>query len=417
MARRPTRASRGADRLGLARRDRARQRARGHRAGRWPAGSTRSLRSSSRCLWPDSGSLRGYSTEGRAVVKAALDLPAVLASDVAHAWALYAGSRLAGQSDLAEALKMLERCLELRRGLGNRVDIAATLSTLSLVRLQTGDVAAAEVGEREALQIFVELSATASARPSGCCTWGRSRSTVAISTRVGSSSSSACRSRATSSPWTPKAVRTSPGRNRRRRRRAGQGKPALQAFADRVQRRRRQARREANALWHLGQLDLLNHDLASARASSDRRCSRSTPLACAPNCSAASRDCAGLAGAENRLATHSSSAPSTRRASGSASAGRRRPRNAGRRGSPRCAGAARRQNSTRCAVRPAVADRRCAAPCAVGAGRTRRRLRGALKPQTAARGGGSINLIPASSAALTAARVGAQPDRPASSIA
>ncbi|HMN75134.1 MAG TPA: NB-ARC domain-containing protein [Burkholderiaceae bacterium] len=102
--------------------------------------------------------LRGYATEGRSVVRAALDLPAVQSSDVARAWALYAGSRLAeNQSDLAEALKMLEICLELRRGLDNPVEIAATLSTLSLVRLQTGDAAGAEVGEREALQIFVGL--------------------------------------------------------------------------------------------------------------------------------------------------------------------------------------------------------------------------------------------------------------------
>ena len=99
--------------------------------------------------------LRGYSTEGRAVVRSALALPAVQASDVAHAWALYAGSRLAeSQSDLAEAVRMLETCLELRRRLGNPVDIAATLSTLSLVRLQTGDAAGAEAGEQEALQIF-----------------------------------------------------------------------------------------------------------------------------------------------------------------------------------------------------------------------------------------------------------------------
>ncbi|HRI17221.1 MAG TPA: tetratricopeptide repeat protein [Burkholderiaceae bacterium] len=102
--------------------------------------------------------LRGYSTEGRAAVKAALALPEVRASDVAHAWALYAGSRLAeSQSDLAEALELLETCLALRRGLGNPVDIAATLSTLSLVRLQSGDAAGAEIAEREALQIFVQI--------------------------------------------------------------------------------------------------------------------------------------------------------------------------------------------------------------------------------------------------------------------
>jgi tetratricopeptide (TPR) repeat protein len=102
--------------------------------------------------------LRGYSAESRAIVKAALALPPVQESDIGRAWALYAGSRLAErQSDLAEALKMLEACLELRRGLGNPVDIVPTLSTLSLVRLQTGDAAGAEVGEREALQILKQL--------------------------------------------------------------------------------------------------------------------------------------------------------------------------------------------------------------------------------------------------------------------
>ncbi len=52
---------------------------------------------------------------------------------------------------------MLEDCLALRRGLGNPVEIAATLSTLALYRLQSGDPAAAAVGEREALQMFRAL--------------------------------------------------------------------------------------------------------------------------------------------------------------------------------------------------------------------------------------------------------------------
>ena len=52
---------------------------------------------------------------------------------------------------------MLETCLELRRGLGNQVDVAATLSTLSLARLQAGDFIAAGVGEHEALDIFRRL--------------------------------------------------------------------------------------------------------------------------------------------------------------------------------------------------------------------------------------------------------------------
>jgi predicted ATPase/class 3 adenylate cyclase len=102
---------------------------------------------------------RGYSTEGRKVVEAALALPAVQASDLAQAHALYVGAVLAqSQSDHAQALHMLETCLDLRRRLDSEVDIAATLSTLSLARLQAGDVAGAARGEEEALQIFRRLA-------------------------------------------------------------------------------------------------------------------------------------------------------------------------------------------------------------------------------------------------------------------
>ena len=102
--------------------------------------------------------LRGYSSEGRKLLQAALALPAIQASPVAQGWALYVGAALAeSQSDHAEARKMLETCLELRRGLGNEVDIAATLSTLSVARLQAGDAVAAAAGESEALQIFRRL--------------------------------------------------------------------------------------------------------------------------------------------------------------------------------------------------------------------------------------------------------------------
>jgi predicted ATPase/class 3 adenylate cyclase len=102
--------------------------------------------------------LRGYSTEGRKVVQAALALPALQDSPVPRAWALYVGAALAeSQSDHAEARKMLETCLELRRSLGNEVDIAATLSTLSMARLQGGDAAGAAAVESEALQIFRRL--------------------------------------------------------------------------------------------------------------------------------------------------------------------------------------------------------------------------------------------------------------------
>ena len=102
--------------------------------------------------------LRGYSTEGRKLVSAALALPAIQASAIAQAFALYVGAALAeSQSDHAEARRMLETCLELRRGLGSEVDIAATLSTLSMARLQAGDAVDAAAGESEALEIFRRL--------------------------------------------------------------------------------------------------------------------------------------------------------------------------------------------------------------------------------------------------------------------
>ena len=102
--------------------------------------------------------LRGYASEGREVVKSALALPAIGVSDLAQAWALYVGAALAeAQSDHTAARTMLESCLELRRGLGSQVDVAATLSTLSTARLRAGDAAAARVGEHEALEIFRRL--------------------------------------------------------------------------------------------------------------------------------------------------------------------------------------------------------------------------------------------------------------------
>ena len=101
--------------------------------------------------------MRGYATEGRTTVHAALELQVVQASELAMGYALYVGAALAeSQSDLAQARLMLERCLVLRRGLGDPIDIAATLSTLSLNRLLTGDTELARAGEEEALAIFRE---------------------------------------------------------------------------------------------------------------------------------------------------------------------------------------------------------------------------------------------------------------------
>ncbi|HSQ10152.1 MAG TPA: tetratricopeptide repeat protein, partial [Burkholderiaceae bacterium] len=102
--------------------------------------------------------LRGYATEGRKLLRMALAKPEIAGSDLAQAWALYVAAALAeSQSDHREAREMLENCLELRRRLGNPVDLAATLSTLSLVKLQTGDVAGAAECEKEALRIFRDI--------------------------------------------------------------------------------------------------------------------------------------------------------------------------------------------------------------------------------------------------------------------
>ena len=99
--------------------------------------------------------LRGYATEGRKLVRATLALPDVQSSDLARAFACYAGALLAySQSDHAEAQSMLERSLALYRTLGNEVNVAATLSTLAEVRLNVGDPAGARDNELQALQIF-----------------------------------------------------------------------------------------------------------------------------------------------------------------------------------------------------------------------------------------------------------------------
>ncbi len=102
--------------------------------------------------------LRGYASEGRNYVRLALATEGVKTSAVAHAHALYVGAALAdSQSHHSEAQRMLETCLALRRGLGKEVEIAATLSTLSLVRLHAGDAVGAREGEEEAVRIFQGL--------------------------------------------------------------------------------------------------------------------------------------------------------------------------------------------------------------------------------------------------------------------
>jgi len=101
--------------------------------------------------------LRGYASEGRRIIRSALSISAIQESDLAQAWSLYVGAALAeSQSDHSEALEMLERCLLLRRRLVHREELAGTLSTISLARLQAGDIDGARGSAREALQIFSE---------------------------------------------------------------------------------------------------------------------------------------------------------------------------------------------------------------------------------------------------------------------
>jgi predicted ATPase/class 3 adenylate cyclase len=102
--------------------------------------------------------LRGYSTEARNNIRAALVLPGIQEPNFFRAHALYVGGVLAtNQSDHAEATKMLTECLAIRRGLDNPRETAATLSTLSTLHLQQDDLAKAREYEEEAINIFRSL--------------------------------------------------------------------------------------------------------------------------------------------------------------------------------------------------------------------------------------------------------------------
>ena len=101
---------------------------------------------------------RGYASEGRNNLRALLAHPAIVSDDLARGHALYVGAALASdQGDDQEAQRMLESCLGLRRGIGNEINIAGTLSTLAAVRLRLGDAVRARSGEEEALEIFRRL--------------------------------------------------------------------------------------------------------------------------------------------------------------------------------------------------------------------------------------------------------------------
>jgi tetratricopeptide (TPR) repeat protein len=98
---------------------------------------------------------RGYSTEARKNVHAALALPELREPNVARGHALYIGGVLAAnQGDYTEAKPMLIECLAIRRALGASFDTAATLSTLSWLHMRQGDVALARDCEEQAIALF-----------------------------------------------------------------------------------------------------------------------------------------------------------------------------------------------------------------------------------------------------------------------
>jgi tetratricopeptide (TPR) repeat protein len=102
--------------------------------------------------------LHGYVTEGRRYVQNALELPGVRDNPFGRGHALYVGAALAdSQGFHAAAEQMLDECLAVRRTLDAPVDIAATLSTRSLVMLHTGRAAEARKDESEAVEIFRNL--------------------------------------------------------------------------------------------------------------------------------------------------------------------------------------------------------------------------------------------------------------------
>ncbi len=99
--------------------------------------------------------MRGGASEGRAVVRAMLQHAQVQATPMAQAHALYVGAALAvTQGDLAEALDMLQACLRLRREAGAPAEVAATLSTLAVTLLGSGDIDGARVAGTEAVALL-----------------------------------------------------------------------------------------------------------------------------------------------------------------------------------------------------------------------------------------------------------------------
>jgi tetratricopeptide (TPR) repeat protein len=193
------------------------------------------------------------------------------------------------QSDLTQAQLMLEQCLTLRRELGNPIDIAATLSTLSISRLLTGDTDIARAGEEEALAIFREhgnrvgeavvllhlgligvwLSDGAQARP-------HLEASLALARQLDRREAEA------ECELAMGQLEVDAGALDRARDRFMRSLAVCREAADR--------RGEANALWWLSKVDLGDHDPAAAGAHLDEALGASRAFSrCGGSCSVAWR--------------------------------------------------------------------------------------------------------------------------------
>ena len=103
--------------------------------------------------------LRGYATEGRKNLRDVLALPGVMEPNIARGHALYVGGVLAtSQGDYAEATTAADGMPRSSAGAwADPREIAATLSTLSVLHLREGDAAKARECEEEGLGIFRQL--------------------------------------------------------------------------------------------------------------------------------------------------------------------------------------------------------------------------------------------------------------------
>ena len=126
--------------------------------------------------------LRGYATEGRSIVRAALQLPAIPSQTWPRLGRFMLAPRLAeSQSDHAEARRMLETCLVLRRRLGQSGrHCSHAFNPVAGETAGRRRRAGPATGEREALRIFRELGdrrgeAIGPAAPRADCHIGRRR--------------------------------------------------------------------------------------------------------------------------------------------------------------------------------------------------------------------------------------------------